>query len=82
MRKEAQAALPLMMNAVGYDAMLKHAGRLKVREGGRRAGGSGGDACTCTCGGCTDSIFLNHKGCTDSIFLNHKGCADSIFLSR
>ena len=36
----------------------------------------------CTCGGCTDSIFLNHKRCVHSIFLSRRGCTDYIFLSR
>lgn len=31
-RKKAQAVLPLVMAKVGYDAMLKQAGKLKVGE--------------------------------------------------
>ena len=42
-RKKSQAVVPLFMAKVGYEAMLKHAGKLKVRgrEGwiGRRVGG-------------------------------------------
>ena len=37
-RKKGQAVLPLFMAKVGYDTMLKHTGKLKVREwrgGGR-----------------------------------------------
>ena len=29
-RKKAQAVVPVMMEKVGYDSMLKHAGKLKV----------------------------------------------------
>ena len=38
-RKKGQAVLPLFMAKVGYDTMLKHTGKLKVREGGRRGRG-------------------------------------------
>ena len=31
-RKKAQSVLPLLMVPVGYDVMLKHTGKLKVRE--------------------------------------------------
>ena len=32
-RKKAQAVVPVMMSKVGYDAMLKQSGKLKVRGG-------------------------------------------------
>ena len=32
-RKKGQAVLPLFMAKVGYDTMLKHTSKLKVREG-------------------------------------------------
>lgn len=38
-RKKGQAVLPLFMAKVGYDTMLKHTGKLKVREGGKKREG-------------------------------------------
>lgn len=44
-RKKGQAVLPLFMAKVGYDTMLKHTGKLKVREGGKkREGREGGES--------------------------------------
>ena len=44
-RKKGQAVLPLFMAKVGYDTMLKHTSKLKVREGGKkREGREGGES--------------------------------------